>query len=119
MKVRIEQYIETLLMEEGLPAGVMKRGERFLQWGDLHQLTELPLLPDEMVEVGVMLLRAPTPDMPDRTVTGDPAPTLSEPVRGKLRALVDAADVHAEAALFILCRDVRARAFNRILDERE
>ncbi len=116
MKARIESLIDEIIAEDGLPSSVLERATAFIRDGELRLLTELPLSPDEMIQVGTVLLRAPASER--SSAYGEPRPVLAPPLRRRLRALVDEGGAHAEAALFVLGQDLKARAFNRALAAR-
>ncbi len=110
---RTERYIRQLIIEDRLPPDVMERARRFLYCGDLSPLFELPLPLDAMMQAGRVLTCA----LPLQAPPPAPLPTLSSATREQLRALANEAGTYAEAALFILSRDLQARAFNRSLDD--
>ncbi len=112
----VNNHIDYLLAADCMPAETMKRARRFLYVGDVNRLFDLPLSPDEMVQVGTVLLRAPANGR--SSTYGEPRPVLAPPLRRRLRALVDEGGAHAEAALFVLGQDLKARAFNRALATR-
>lgn len=115
MKEQVENYISKLLVEEQFPDATMERATRFLRVGDLRQLMDLPLSPDAMIQVG-SVLQIPSSNGQVLTSLGS-VPTLSEAVRRKLRVLVDECGEYTEAALFVLSKDLQARALNHLHTE--
>lgn len=115
MKERLENHVSKLLAEDGLPASILERAALFIRSGDLSRLMELPLCPDDLIEAGTILLR--TPSGRHASTSCDPVPVLSEPLRQRLQAIAAEESKFADAALFILSQDLRARALNRTLAE--
>lgn len=116
-RIEIQSHVSKLIAEDDLPASTLERAAHFIRNGDLSRLMELPLGPDDMIEAGTVLLRAPSPSR--ATASCHPAPVLSEALRHRLRALVSEGNEFAEAALFILSQDLKARALNRALAKTE
>lgn len=119
MNEQIRDNIDNLLEEYDLPYDAMGRATRFLRIGELSKLYELPLPPEEMIEAGHVLLQAPSGmnGATNGTATKRPVPVLSEPVRRRLHHLFKEDGESAEAALYILTQDLKARAFNRTVFE--
>lgn len=115
MTDQIKRHIDALLKDEDLPSTTMERATLFIRIGDLHCLTQLPLEPDAMMEVGSVLAQASSNRY--STASGDTAPVLSDAVRKQLHTLVDENSEHVEAALFVLSRDLRIRAQHRARSE--
>lgn len=97
----------------------MQRAEQFFLGGDLNQLTDLPIGSDEMIEAGKVLLGAPSirqyaaaSGHPRGRSPASTYPTLSESLRERLVALIREGGEYAEAALYLLSHDLRARACN-------
>lgn len=121
MKKRIAMYIATLLNENGLPDDAVERARRFFtRPGSIDELLALPLSPDGVLEA-TGVLQWTLPDSATRTE--EPAPTLSAPTRHMLLDIYQddngrngsnySGSGLSEAALFLLARDIEARAFNR------
>lgn len=92
----------------------MERAWRFLSHGDLTLLFELPLDPATLLRAGVMLVH--TPARPPSPLPTEPVPTLTASMRARLHTLVEAEGRYADAALFLLSRDLQAQAFNRLIE---
>ena len=110
--MRIDHDVNTLLLQDRLSESALLRAEEYFRRGDLSQLIQLPLAPAEMIQAAEVLLNAPSNHYPSAS---SPSSTLSVATRQRLRSLVEEDGIHAEAALFVLTRDLRARALNLAL----
>lgn len=117
MDERTQRHLDTLLQEDGLSSDVLIRASRFIRNGNLDELTSLPLSPEEMTQAGRVLLQAPSNNF--LSPSQAPLPTLSAAVRYRLRTIFEADGLNAEAALFVLSQDLKARAFNRALAQQD
>lgn len=114
MKERIRSHLSILLEESALPPTTMERARRFLDRGALSDLCELPLSPSELIHAGKVVAQA----SPGRVFASrSRVPVLTSPIRRRLRALACEDGRHAEAALFVLAQDIKARAWNRVVTE--
>lgn len=113
METDIDGQLHQLLDEGELPHDAIRRAHWFLLFGDLYELYGLPLPSEAMMEVGEVILRGA------RAIrypySKQPVLTLSDVVRRQLRALARDGEEHAEAALYVLVQDIKARAFNHAL----
>mgnify|MGYP001183573079 CR=1 FL=1 len=113
-------HLRRIVESENLPEGIMERAERFFLAGDLNQLFELPIDTDEMIEASKVLMSAPSIRQYAKTSEqSEPRvyPTFSESLRSCLLRLVHEGSEHAEAALFLLSHDLRARACNSVVQD--
>lgn len=106
-----QPHFQALLEEEGLPPDAQARARRFLSSASLDELRSLPLDPDDLLAIGRVLAQMPS----SNHAPSEALPSFSRETRSRLRALFEEDGPYADAALFLLTQDLRARAIGRAL----